>query len=94
MTTDPADTRADALFASLRPISLQALNAKAAMLERLDNKYVGRGEVLRTREVNTELVQIFTTLGHSFYNVLLKTIRQFSPPLMDSMVCRRKSCCC
>lgn len=41
----------------------------------------GRGEVLRTREVNTELVQIFTTLGHSFYNVLLKTIRQFSPQM-------------
>lgn len=38
----------------------------------------GRGEVLRTRVINTELVQIFTTLGHSFYNVLLKTIRQFA----------------
>lgn len=38
----------------------------------------GRGEMLRTRQVNTELVQIFTTLGHSFFNTLLKTIRQFA----------------
>lgn len=44
----------------------------------------GRGEVLRTREVNTELVQIFTTLGHSFYNVLLKTIRQFAAQMPAS----------
>lgn len=47
----PADaspqTGADALFAVFRPISLQSLDAKAAMLERLDNKYVVRGEVLR-----------------------------------------------
>jgi hypothetical protein len=43
----PAHARIDADFASFRPISLQALNGKAAMLERLDNKYVVRGEVLR-----------------------------------------------
>ena len=41
----------------------------------------GRGEMLRTREVNTELVQIFTTLGHSFFNAFLKTIRQFAPTM-------------
>ncbi len=34
------------LFARFRPISLEALNAKAAMLERLDNKYVVQGPVL------------------------------------------------
>jgi hypothetical protein len=35
------------LQATFRPISLAALNAKAAMLERLDNKYVVRADVLR-----------------------------------------------
>lgn len=35
------------LTAPFRPISLEALNAKAAMLERLDNKYVTRADVLR-----------------------------------------------
>lgn len=35
------------LTAPFRPISLAALNAKAAMLERLDNKYVTRAGVLR-----------------------------------------------
>jgi hypothetical protein len=37
----------DWLTGAFEPISLEALNAKAAMLERLDNKYVVRGEVLR-----------------------------------------------
>ena len=32
--------RTGRLFGSFNPISLAALNAKAAMLERLDNKYV------------------------------------------------------
>lgn len=35
------------LFGEFAPISLAALNAKAAMLERLDNKYVIREAVLR-----------------------------------------------
>jgi VTC domain len=35
------------LQAPFRPITLAALNAKAAMLERLDNKYVVRADVLR-----------------------------------------------
>lgn len=35
------------LTAPFRAISLDALNAKAAMLERLDNKYVARAAVLR-----------------------------------------------
>lgn len=42
-TTRHADERLTSCFA---PISLQALNAKAAMLERLDNKYVVRASVL------------------------------------------------
>jgi VTC domain len=38
--------RPDWLTAEFEPISLEALNAKAAMLERLDNKYVVRSPVL------------------------------------------------
>jgi VTC domain len=48
------------LIDSFAPISLEALNAKAAMLERLDNKYVVRGAVLR--EAVTELAQTFDVL--------------------------------
>lgn len=40
------DYRPETLFAGFDPISLDALNAKAAMLERLDNKYVVQGPVL------------------------------------------------
>ena len=40
------DHRPESLFAAFQPISLDALNAKAAMLERLDNKYVLQGPVL------------------------------------------------
>ena len=35
------------LTAPFEPVSLEALNAKAAMLERLDNKYVVAADVLR-----------------------------------------------
>jgi hypothetical protein len=42
-TTANAEALLQTLF---RPISLAALNAKAAMLERLDNKYVLRADVL------------------------------------------------
>lgn len=48
------------LVAPFAPVSLKALNAKAAMLERLDNKYVVRGAVLR-RAV-PELAQRFDAL--------------------------------
>jgi VTC domain len=44
-TTASTDTAL--LQAHFRPITLAALNAKAAMLERLDNKYVVRSDVLR-----------------------------------------------
>jgi VTC domain len=50
MTTANTTMRAagrEWLTAPFAPISLDALNAKAAMLERLDNKYVVRGPVLR-----------------------------------------------
>lgn len=40
------DHRPETLFAGFAPIGLEALNAKAAMLERLDNKYVVQGPVL------------------------------------------------
>lgn len=42
------------------PISLQALNAKAAMLERLDNKYVVRAPVLQAAAA--EFVPLFDVL--------------------------------
>jgi hypothetical protein len=45
---------------SLVPISLSALNAKAAMLEHLDNKYLVRGEVLR--EAVAEFASVFDVL--------------------------------
>lgn len=43
---NPLDKSDDWLTRSFDPISLKALNAKAAMLERLDNKYVVRAPVL------------------------------------------------
>jgi hypothetical protein len=48
------------LFGDFSPISLAALNAKAAMLERLDNKYVVRESVLR--EALAELTKHFDVL--------------------------------
>lgn len=41
----------------------------------------GRGEVLRTRVINTELVRIFTTVGQSFFNGLLKVLADHAPHL-------------
>ena len=41
----------------------------------------GRGEVLRTREINTEIVALFTVMGQSFLNVLIKLIRQLAPQM-------------
>jgi hypothetical protein len=59
---------------------------KSATLQRQWEKDIikiqeGRGEVLRTREVNTELVQMFTTTGASFFNALLKLIKDLSPEM-------------
>lgn len=48
------------LFAGFRAVSLDELNAKAAMLERLDNKYVVRGPVLA--EAAAELSAHFDVL--------------------------------
>ncbi|ENO91037.1 VTC domain-containing protein [Thauera sp. 28] len=48
------------LFGDFHPISLEVLNAKAAMLERLDNKYVVRENVLRA--ALAELAQHFDVL--------------------------------
>jgi hypothetical protein len=42
-----AEQSVDVLIAPFAPVSLEALNAKAAMLERLDNKYVVPADVLR-----------------------------------------------
>lgn len=50
----------DWLVSPFAPVSLKALNAKAAMLERLDNKYVVRGAVLR--HAVPELAQRFDAL--------------------------------
>ena len=52
--------RTGRLFGSFSPISLAALNAKAAMLERLDNKYVVHEDVLRA--ALTELALHFDVL--------------------------------
>jgi hypothetical protein len=41
----------------------------------------GRGDVLRTRVINTELVRIFTTIGQSFFNSLLKVLDDHAPQL-------------
>lgn len=58
-TTEPL-VAPDWLVGVFQPISLQALNHKAAMLERLDNKYVVRAEVL-DRAV-PELARLFEVL--------------------------------
>lgn len=41
----------------------------------------GRGEVLRTREINTEIVSFLTVIGQGFFNGLLKVIRQLAPQM-------------
>lgn len=41
----------------------------------------GKGEVLRTRVVNTELVQIMTTSGQSFFNAMMKLLQDHAPHL-------------
>lgn len=41
----------------------------------------GRGEVLRTREINTEMVRIFTTISQSFLNALTALITSLSPTM-------------
>ncbi len=41
----------------------------------------GRGEVLRTRVINTELVRIFTTSGQSFFNAIIKVLQDHAPHL-------------
>lgn len=58
--TDAAFKGIDRLVASLVPISLAELNAKAEMLQRRDNKYVVRGAVLR--EAMAELARHFDVL--------------------------------
>ncbi len=55
-----SNSHAQGLGAAFAPISLEALNAKAAMLERLDNKYVVRGAVLH--EAVAELALRFDVL--------------------------------
>lgn len=57
---NPTIDRTPLLFGAFTPISLPALNAKAAMLERLDNKYVVRESVLR--EALAELALHFEVL--------------------------------
>ena len=48
----------------------------------------GKGEVLRTRVVNSELVRIFTTLGQSFFNALDKVLLDHAPTISADV--RRK----
>jgi len=57
--TSPAPTP-DWLTAPLEPIGLDALNAKAAMLERLDNKYVVRADALKA--AMADLAPLFDVL--------------------------------
>lgn len=41
----------------------------------------GRGEVLRTRVINSELVQIFTSLGQSFFNAMVNLLAVHAPEM-------------
>lgn len=41
----------------------------------------GKGEVLRTRVINTELVRIFTASAQSFFNAVLKVLQDHAPQL-------------
>ncbi len=54
------DTTPEPLFETFRPIDLPTLNAKAAMLERLDHKYVVRRPVLEA--MRAELAERFDVL--------------------------------
>lgn len=46
----------------------------------------GKGEVLRTRVVNSELVQIFTAIAQSYYTGLVKLIRELRPEMPGNEV--------
>ncbi len=50
----------------------------------------GKGEVLRTRVINTELVRIFTVIRHSFSNALLEMAEVLAPEMEPSE--RREMC--
>lgn len=41
----------------------------------------GRGDVLRTRVINSELVRLFNAMSQSFFNALLKVIQEFATDL-------------
>lgn len=41
----------------------------------------GRGDVLRTRVINSELVRLFNAMAQSFFNALLKVIQEFATDL-------------
>lgn len=43
----------------------------------------GRGDVLRTRVVNTELVNLFAIMGHSFYNGFVSLLRKYAPEVPE-----------
>lgn len=44
----------------------------------------GRGDVLRTRVINSELVRLFNAMSQSFFNALLKVIQEFATDLPPS----------
>ncbi len=74
-------TKQTKAYSQLRREWQQLIQVQRAWEKDIVKIQEGRGEVLRTREVNTELVQVFTTLGHSIFNVLQRVIREYAPTM-------------
>jgi hypothetical protein len=69
------------LYRSLRQEWTPLINTQRQWEKDLLKIQEGKGEVLRTRVVNTELVRIFTTSGQSFFNKMLKLLQTHAPQL-------------
>jgi hypothetical protein len=68
-------------YRTLRQEWLPLINTQRQWEKDLLGIQEGKGEVLRTRVVNSELVRIFTTSGQSFFNGLLKVLQDHAPQL-------------
>lgn len=74
-------TRQFTVYRNLRQEWTPLVNTERQWEKDLLKIQEGKGEVLRTRVVNTELVRIFTTSGQSFFNKMLKLLQTHAPQL-------------
>lgn len=74
-------TRQFTVYRNLRQEWTPLVNTERQWEKDLLKIQEGKGEVLRTRVVNTELVRIMTTSGQSFFNALMKVMQDHAPQL-------------